>query len=111
MSSKLCANQSTASSFLNQTQQLINTLQANGSFTQFLADRAQGVAYILSSDNAALLSSNCTAYFIGLNSATNADQTALQAKLQYYQIADNALKAIIRSLIGGGGGHGHSDED
>ena len=102
LSTKLCANQSLADAFLAQMQELINTLQTNGSFTQVLADRAQEIAYIQSATNTALLSSNCTAYFTGLTTAINADRAVVKTREQYFRAAADATKQIIVNLIGRG---------
>lgn len=91
-----------AQQFLTQTQQLISTLQSNGSFTRFLEDRAQTIAYIQNADNTALLSSNCTAYVTGLQNAKSADRAAGDVQRQYYRSATNAMKQIIRNLFGFG---------
>ncbi|CAF2149283.1 unnamed protein product [Rotaria magnacalcarata] len=71
--SKLCANSSLAQAFLSNSQAVITQLNSNGSFAQFLQQKAQEVAYIENSANVALLSSNCTQYFNGLATAQNAD--------------------------------------
>jgi len=96
-----------AQSFLTQVQQLITTLQTNGSFTQVLANQAQEVAYLQNSTDSTLLSSNCTAYFAGLNNAIQADQQALQTQLQYQQIAAQQLFQIVYSLVGHRGYHNY----
>ena len=98
--SNLCANESLAQEFLIQTQQLIDTLQSNGSFTRFLEDRAQGIAYIENSANNDLASSNCTAYFNGLKTAKDADRIVAQKNREYYGIAAKAMRKIIRNLRG-----------
>ena len=102
---KLCSNPTMAQTVLTKIQQLISTFQSNGSFAQVLADRANEVAYIQSSTNAALLSSDCTAFFTGLKNAKDADDTAMKARFQYYQIAATAMMQTIRSLIEGAGGY------
>ena len=98
--SRFCGNKTAAEVFLTQIRQWFNTLQSNGSFTQVLADRAQVVTYIQSSDNADLLSSNCTGYFIGLKSAIDADRVVLERRFQYYRFADDGIMQIIRNLLG-----------
>jgi hypothetical protein len=105
----LCANASLAQSFLTQIQQLINTLQSNGSFTQVLQARANEIAYIQNATDVALLSSNCTAYFIGLQNAKALDKLAGDQQEQYTWIAANLFSQIIQSLFGnnhGGNWHG-----
>jgi hypothetical protein len=96
-----------AQSFLTQVQQLITTLQTNGSFGQVLTSVAQEVAYIQNSTDAALLSTNCTAYFAGLNSAIQADQQAAQIQLQYQLIAAQQFSQIVYTLVGNRGYHNH----
>lgn len=101
MVSKLCSNQTVVQTLLIKVQQLIATFQSNGSFTQVLADRTREVTYIQSSSSAALLSSNCTGFFVGLKNAKDADDAAMRTRLQYYQIAASALMQTVFSLIGG----------
>jgi hypothetical protein len=91
-----------ASEFLTQVQQLISTLNSNGSFGQVLTARAQEVAYLTNTANAATLTSNCTAFFTGLQSAKATDQAAAQVQFQYTQIAAQAFFQIVQSLVGGG---------
>lgn len=100
LASKLCANLTLAQAFVTQMQQLFTTLQANGSFTQVLADRAQEVAYIRNADNTALLSTNCTAYFSNLKTAIDADRAIVETREQYQRIAAKATMDIITNLIG-----------
>ena len=97
---KLCANSSTAQSFLNQTQQLIGVLQLNSSFAGALQRQTQQITYIQSADNAALLSSNCTGFFSGLKAARQRDWKAGKQQQQYQQIVRRLLENIIRSLTG-----------
>ena len=80
--------------------QLIDNLQSNGSFTNILADGAQQVAYIQSSSSTALISSNCTGFFFGLQNAKDADRDALVEKFQYYRIAIDAVMQTLRNLLG-----------
>lgn len=98
---KLCSNQTAAQIALTKIQQLISTLQSNGSFAQVLADRANEIAYIQSSNSATRLSSDCPGFFTGLKSAKDADDAALKARFQYYRIAAAALMKTIGELIGG----------
>lgn len=109
--SRLCANQTVAEEFLSQTQQLINTLRSNGSFTRFLADRAQGIAYIENSENADLLATNCTAYFNGLKAAKDADRILAGTNRDFYGAAAKAMRQIIRNLFGGFGKPDSSEND
>ena len=101
LTAKLCSNQTAAQIFLSKIQQLITTLQSNSSFAQVLADRANEVAYIQSSNSAARLSSDCPGFIAGLKSAKDADDAALKARFQYYHIAAAALMKTIGELVGG----------
>ena len=105
-----CNNATLGSSFLTQIQQLITTLQSNGSFTQVLSAHANAIAYLTNSANTALLSSNCTAFCSGLQAAKQADQAAGQVQQQYARSAGQAVSQIIQSLYGGKG-RGDSDSD
>ena len=97
--SKICSNQTVAQELLTEMQQLLNTFQSNGSFAQFLADGAQEVAYIQRPSSAALLSSNCTGFFIGLKNAKDADQVAFVGKFQYYRIAIVKIMKTFRNVL------------
>ncbi len=98
--SELCANGSLAESFLDQTRQLITSLESNGSYSNVLADRAQEITYIQSADNAALLSTNCTGFFSGLKNAKNLDGQAQQQQRAYQRTAGRLFYQIIQSLVG-----------
>ncbi|CAF2785911.1 unnamed protein product [Rotaria sp. Silwood2] len=97
--SNICANDTLTQSFLNQTRQLINDLQSNGSFTQVLQERAQFISYIQNDNNTELFLSNCTEYFNGLKSAKILDKQALEQEKQYEQIANRLFRQIIQSFI------------
>jgi hypothetical protein len=99
---KLCANSSLAQSFLTQTQQLITDFQSNGSYTQVLQSRAQEISYVQDANNANLLSSNCTGFFVGLGDAQSADKLAEDQQKQAARTAGQLLIQIIVSLVGGG---------
>jgi hypothetical protein len=99
---KLCDNGSLAQSFLTQTQQLITNLQSNGSYTRVLQSRAQEINYVQNADNANLLSSNCTGFFVGLGDAQSADKLAEDQQKQAARTAGQLLIQIIVSLVGGG---------
>jgi len=99
--SELCANETLAESFLTQTRALITTLESNGSYSNILADRAQEITYIQSATNAALLSTNCTGFFSGLNNARNLDSQAQQQQQAYQRTAGRLFWQIIQSLVGG----------
>jgi len=79
---------------------LITNLQSNGSFTDVLTERATEIAYLQDTSNDGLLTSNCTAYFTGLDSARQTDRTAVEAKQQYFRAAQQAFFEILRSIIG-----------
>ncbi len=97
---QLCDNATLAQDFLTEIQALITTLQSNGSYSQVLTNHAQEIAYIQNSNDSALLSSNCTAYFAGLKAAKQADQAAIQLQQQYQSAAAQAFFQIIQSLVG-----------
>jgi hypothetical protein len=99
--SELCANETLAESFLTQTRELITTLESNGSYSNVLADRAQEITYIQSATNAALLSTNCTGFFSGLNNARSLDSQAQQQQQAYQRTAGRLFWQIIQSLVGG----------
>lgn len=100
MVEKLCSNQTAAQMLLAKIQQVIATLQFNGSFDDVLADRKNMVAFIQSSGSAARLSSNCAGFFADLKSAKDADDAVLKARFQYYRIAAATLMKTIGELVG-----------
>ncbi|CAF1573425.1 unnamed protein product [Rotaria magnacalcarata] len=102
--SQLCANSSLAQAFLSKNQAVFTQLNSNGSFAQFLQQKAQQVAYIQNSANAALLSSNCTQYFIGLTTAQYADMQKERQQQEYENIATRLVQQIIPTIFGYGSG-------
>lgn len=102
-SAVICANSTTAQNFLTQTRAVITTLQNNGSYTQFLADRINAVTYIQNAGNDATLTSNCTAYISGLNAARAADRVVLDARRQLEENAVRLLAQVVQSLVGSRG--------
>ncbi|CAF1215905.1 unnamed protein product [Rotaria magnacalcarata] len=103
--SKLCANSSLAQAFLSKSQAVITQLNSNGSFAQFLQQKAQEVAYIQNSANVALLSSNCTQYFNGLTTAQKADMETERQQREYENIGTHLLQQIIPTIFGYGSEH------
>ncbi|CAF2492047.1 unnamed protein product [Rotaria sp. Silwood2] len=97
----LCANDTLAQEYLTQTRQVINSFRSNETFTEALQNRQQVIAYIENENNEDLLSSNCTAFFIGLKSARNLDMDAMNLQRQLERIVGSSLFNIIQSLIGG----------
>ncbi|CAM2718434.1 unnamed protein product [Rotaria socialis] len=103
--SKLCGNNSLAQAFLSKSQAVFAQLNSNGSFAQFLQQKAQEVAYIQNSANVALLSSNCTQYFNGLAAAQNADMQKERQQRVYENISASLLQQIIPAIFGYGSQH------
>jgi hypothetical protein len=100
---RLCANGTNNTypqSYLSQTQQAITNLQANGSFTRFLADHTNEFAYLQASGASASLTANCTGFFSGLNAAKALDKQAQDQLQQYQSIASRLLSQIVQSLVG-----------
>ena len=98
--SKICANASIADAFLNQTRQLITDLTANGTFTSVLTERQNEITYINSDDNKAILSSNCTQFFTGLDAARDLDRQAEKQQMELQRTARDLFVQIVRSLLG-----------
>ena len=98
---KLCANSSLAQSFLTNTKQVIADLQANGTYTQVLQKRSAQVAYLQNSGNGALLVSNCTQFFVGLNAARQTDQQAVQQQQRLEKNLDSLLQKAVPIVAGG----------
>jgi hypothetical protein len=98
---KLCANSSLAQAFLSNTKQVIATLQANGSYTQALQKRSAQIAYLQNSGNGALLVSNCTQFFVGLNAARQTDQQAGQQQQRLEKNVDFLLQRAVPIVAGG----------
>lgn len=99
--SNICNNLTVAGQFPAAVQAVITTLQSNGSFAAVLASKAQEIEYVTNATNTALISTNCTAYFDGFNTARETDQEAQKAAQQYYKIAGDLLKQAIQALTGG----------
>jgi hypothetical protein len=95
-STKLCDNITDAVAFINKTRQLINALETNGSYTEVLEEHAHAIAYIESSTTFALLSSNCTAYFAGLNAAGILDAEAAYQEQMYENNASRLFGKILQ---------------
>jgi len=95
-----------ANLFPSTIQAVITNLQSNGSFSGFLAAYANSIAYIENATNTALVSSNCSAYVSGLQSALQADQNNLQLQKSYIQAAFSSLAQAIQSLTGNNGYNG-----
>jgi len=111
---RLCANGTNNTypqSYLTQTQQAITNLQANGSFTRFLADHTNEFAYLQASGASASLAANCTGFFSGLNAAKALDKQALDQLNQYQSTASRLLSQIVQSLVGNSYGGGDSSSE
>jgi hypothetical protein len=98
--SYLCNNQTLAQSLVNQIQQFLTNLATNNSYAEILSEHNQAIAYIQSGTNTAVLSSNCTGYFNGLNNALKLDETAQKQQEKYAENANRQLMQIIQSVIG-----------
>ncbi|CAF1091562.1 unnamed protein product [Rotaria sp. Silwood1] len=105
--SKLCDNITVAQTYVTQLQGNITALVNNGSFTTWLQQHVQEVAYIQNASNTDLLLSNCTAYFSGLLAARALDQTAQDQQKQYMTIADRLIGDVLRQFIRKGRGSRH----
>ncbi|CAF2994087.1 unnamed protein product [Rotaria sp. Silwood2] len=100
IASTLCANTTLAALYVTQIQAIITQLINNGSFTDWLQQHAQEVAYFQNADNTALLSSNCTGYFSGLDAARALDMTAQNQREQYTKIGNGLFRDILHNLVG-----------
>ncbi|CAF0975267.1 unnamed protein product [Adineta ricciae] len=98
--SKICANASIADAFLNQTRQLITDLTTNGTFTSVLTKQQNEITYINSDDNKAILSSNCTQFFTGLDAARDLDRQAEKQQMELQRTARDLFVQIVKSLLG-----------
>jgi len=98
--SYLCNNQTLAQSLMNQIQQFLTNLATNNSYAEILSEHNQAIAYIQSGTNTAVLSSNCTGYFDGLNNARKLDEIAQKQQEKYAENANRQLMQIIQSVIG-----------
>lgn len=66
---------------MTKIRQTIATLQSNESFNEVLQKRSNEINFLLSDENAALLSTNCTEFSVGLSEAKKLDRQA-EAKLK-----------------------------
>jgi hypothetical protein len=100
-SSSICANSTTAQSYLTQILALINNLQANASCNAVLQLQDPNfVSYLNNATNQALISSNCTAFVIGLKNATWADKTAQRTQLQLAFNIQQQIRQVASNVIG-----------
>ncbi|CAF4628656.1 unnamed protein product, partial [Rotaria sp. Silwood2] len=89
-----------AQPFLAAIQAVIAQLVNNGSFADWLQERAQEVAYFQSTTNSDLLASNCTGFFTGLDGARALDRTAKSQRMQYTMTANNLFEGTVFNLLG-----------
>ncbi|CAF3051322.1 unnamed protein product, partial [Rotaria sp. Silwood2] len=100
VASLVCGNSTLAQSFLAPIQAVIAQLANNGSFADWLQERAQEVAYFQSTTNNDLLALNCTGYFIGLDGARALDRAAKTQRMQYRKAANNLFEGVFFNLLG-----------
>ncbi|CAF4102988.1 unnamed protein product [Rotaria sordida] len=95
--SRFCANSTLVQSYVKQMQAVITQLNNNGSFTDFFEKRKEETSYLQNADNTALLTSNCTQYFKGLDSARTRDKVAQNLRDRYTEIANQLLGNILQN--------------
>ncbi|CAF3090235.1 unnamed protein product [Rotaria sp. Silwood2] len=100
VSSILCTNTTLAQLYVTQVQAIITQFINNGSFTDWLQQHAQEMAYFQSDANTVLLSSNCTGYFRGVDVVRALDTTAQNQREQYTKIANGLFEDILLNLVG-----------
>ncbi|CAF4691473.1 unnamed protein product, partial [Rotaria sp. Silwood2] len=100
VASIVCGNSTLAQPFLAAIQAVIAQLVNNGSFADWLQERAQEVAYFQSTTNNDLLALNCTGYFTGLDGARALDRAAKTQRMQYRMAANNLFEGIFFNLLG-----------
>jgi hypothetical protein len=96
---KICANNTIAQMFLNQTQNVIKELKANASYTEVLRRRAATVAYLENENGATQLAANCTEYLRGLQTARQTDRQTEKEHEKYDQDAIRRVKEVLQSLV------------
>ena len=79
---------------------MITNLQANGSFAGVLSRQQNEVTYINSDANKAILASNCTQFFTGLDAARDLDRQAEQQQMELQRSARDSFFQIIKNLLG-----------
>ncbi|CAF4720102.1 unnamed protein product [Rotaria sp. Silwood2] len=100
VASIVCDNGTLAQPFLAAIQAVTAQLINNGSFADWLQERAQEVAYFQSTTNGDLLASNCTGFFTGLDGARALDRTAKSQRMQYTMTANNLFEGTVFNLLG-----------
>ena len=98
--SKLCEDKIAAQLIHTQIQEVIITLENNGSYDRVLDKFAQSIAYIKNNSNEDLFFSNCLAYYNGLNNARKDDRKAEELQEQYEEHANSLLRQILFPIIG-----------
>lgn len=99
LGTRLCTNTTVAQLFVTQTRAQIAAFAANSSFADFLQKNTQAVAYLQNASNDGLISTNCTGYFTGLQTAHMNDMTAQRLIESYTEVANNALRSIVQGLV------------
>jgi hypothetical protein len=99
-SSKLCANESLATAFHTEVQEMIATLAADHAYDRVLQKRTEVVAYLKNAANAEVLKSNCTEYFAGYKNARKLDLKTEQEQAKYEANVDRLFRKILVPLVG-----------
>jgi hypothetical protein len=102
--STVCPVSALESAYLNRTLILINTLQANATYSVvFVTYYPNFIAYIKNTANQVMLFSNCTNFVNGLLIAKLADTRAAQAREYIIQDIHRQIEQIPRNVTGSNG--------
>ena len=99
----------TRDAYLNNTDNLINSLQGNASYTSVLQlTTANFIAYIRSPSNRGLLSSNCTAFVAGVRTAKLADIAGRRMMKNIDREIHERIRQVPRTVVDS---YAHNDMD
>ena len=105
----ICNNSITRDAYLNNTDNLINSLQGNASYTSVLQfTTANFIAYIRSPSNRGLLSSNCTAFVAGVRTAKLADIAGRRMMEKIDREIHERIRQVPRTVVDS---YAHNDMD
>jgi hypothetical protein len=100
-SASVCANPTTAQSFLSQSLALIKNLQANSSTNAILQlELPNFVAYLQNITNQVLLSNNCTIFITNLKGAKLADEVAEQKREHLAAHIEELFEQVGQNVTG-----------
>ena len=96
----ICTNATTRASYLNGTNNLMNSLQANTNYTAVLQFTAANfIAYIRSPKNQGMLSTNCLAFVAGVRTAKLADIAGREMMEKIDRDIHQRIRQVPRTVV------------